>query len=296
MKIAKRRSGSDHVGFYRPDTDCEGGERAKCLLDIKGHPPVIENEPSVQYNGPPTGRSATDDEKRGAWQLQTEYLEGRLGKNEEENCRLWNTAKWIDRHLRIATMPAHAVKTLNLHVDGWDDVVDLANKEPEDDLPPYEHGLGYEKLNIDERDKQQLLLKLPDDYELAKLVDYFNECDKLAKIDANKLARDADPLPVRIDLPGPIDRQESIKIIRMLKLGMRSLWYPVRAAIVDHATMTALGKTRTGNVAGVGRQRVIEGLRITAKIGNGPIWNPSLNEPFPLRCSRALPIARVDSW
>jgi len=87
--IAERRSGSAKAGFYRP------GERAKCLLDIEGHPPAIESEP-LHYPGPPSGRVPTANEKRAAWQLQDEYLAGRLGKTEEENCRLWNTAKWID--------------------------------------------------------------------------------------------------------------------------------------------------------------------------------------------------------
>lgn len=231
-KIAERRSGSAKTGFYRP------GERSDRGAPFKVTPTKCPN-----YNGPPSGRTGNAAEKRSAWQLQEEYLAGRLGKNEEENSRLWKTAKWFDRHVRIATLPAHAVKGLNLYVDGWHDVIAPANKEPEDELPDYGNGVEYEPLNINERDKKQLLLKLPDDYELARLIDYLNECDQIAKIDENKLAREAEPRPVQIDLPGPIDRQESGKIVRMLKLGMRSLWYPVKAAIIDHATMTALGKT-----------------------------------------------------
>jgi hypothetical protein len=256
--IAARRSGSAKTGFYRP------GERSD-----SGAPFEVSPTKCPAYTGPPSGRDPTADEKHGAWQLEEEYLAGRLGKNEEENGRLWNTAKWIDRHLRIATTPANATKPVNLLLEGWKEAISHANKEPEDELPVYGNGVEYEPLNIDKRDKNQLLLKLPDDYELARLVDYFNECDHLAKIDENKLASDADPLPVQIDSPGPIGRQESIKVVRMLMLGMRSLWQPVKAAIVDHSTMTAIGKTRTSNIAAVGRQRVIEGLRIAESIRKG---------------------------
>ena len=215
-----------------------------------------------QYLGPQSGRAGTDEERRGAWQLQEEYLAGRLGKNDEDNSRLWNTAKWIDRHFRVATMPAKAAKTLNVFADDLKDAINV------DDLID---GFGVERVIIDERDKERLALKLSD-YDLSRLVDDFKECDKLAKININKLVRNAYPLPERIDLPGPNDRQESIKILRMLMVGMRSLWYPVKRSIVDHATMKSLGKTQNvgdGVAATVGRARVIEGLRLAESIRRG---------------------------
>jgi hypothetical protein len=132
-------------------------------------------------------------------------------------------------------------------------------------------GFGLERVQIDESDKESLDLKLSD-YELVRLVDDLRECDKLAKIDINKVVRNADPLPERIDLPGPIERQEAIKIVRMLRVGMRSLWHPVKRSITDHATMKSLGKTQNvgdGVAAAVGRARVVEGLRLAESIRKG---------------------------
>ena len=134
-----------------------------------------------------------------------------------------------------------------------------------------EASFGLEAFHIDERDKQKLALKLSN-YDLLKLRDYLEECDKLAKIDVNKLARNADPLTGQIELPGPDERQEAIKILCMLMLGMRSLWHPVIRAIADHATMTSQGKTQgVGDkvAAAVGRQRVIDGLRLAEWIRKG---------------------------
>src|SRR6202022_27739 len=138
---------------------------------------------------------------------------------------------------------------------------------------PADKNDGYEteEVNIDESDKERLALKLSD-HDLARLVDDLEEFDKLAKIDVNNLARNADPLAERIDLPGPIERQAAIKVLRMLMLGMRSLWHPVKRSISDHATMKSLGKTQgvgDGVEATVGRTRVIEGLRIAESIRKG---------------------------
>ncbi len=253
--IATRPSGSATTGFYRYGN--RSGERSE-----NGAPFEVSPTKCPKYPGPPSGRAPTNEEKRGAWQLQDEYLAGRLGKNGEENSRLWNTAKWIDRLYRIATIPAEAVKTLNLSAGDW---VDVANPEE------ISEGFGVGRVKIDERDKERLALKLSD-HDLACLVDYIKDSDELAKIDINDLVRDADPLPERIDLPGPIERQEAIKIVRMLMVGMRSLWHPVKRSITDHATMKSLGKTQNvgdGVAAAVGRARVIEGLRLAESIRKG---------------------------
>jgi hypothetical protein len=194
--------------------------------------------------------------------LQEEYLFGRLGKDAEENGRHWNTAKWIDRNYRIATMPAEAVKTLNCFTGDWKDVADP------DELV---EGFELERVTVGSRDKERLALKISD-YDLVRLVDDIDESDESAKIDLNKLAREAGPRPTRIDLPGPIERQDAIKIVRLLMVGMRSLWHPVKRSIIDHATMTSLGKTQNvgdGVAAAVGRQRVIEGLRVAESIRSG---------------------------
>jgi hypothetical protein len=258
--IAERRSGSAIKGFYRP------GER-----DRDGTPFEPVQTKCPKYHGPPSGRIPTNEEKRGAWQLQEEYLAGRLGKNDEENSRNWNTAKWIDRLFRTATTPADAVKSLNLCADGWEDAFSYDYEDPEADPDEKNEGFGLERFKINELDKKRITIQLSD-YDLARLSDYFKEHDELAKIDIDKVVRDTDPLPESIDLPGPIERQEAIKIVRMLMLGMRSLWHPVIRAIAGHATMKSLGKTQgagDGVAAAVGRQRVIEGLRLAESIRKG---------------------------
>jgi hypothetical protein len=256
-RIAARRSGSEVKGFYRP------GER-----DKDGDPFEVLPTKCPLYNGPPSGRVPTNEEKRGAWQLQEEYLVGRLGKNHAENSRHWNTARWIDKVIRTATMPAEAVKSLNLCTDGWSDAFSPDYKDQEGFPDERNDGFGVTRFKVDERDKARLAIKLSDD-DIASLTAYFKECDDLASIDTNKLVLKADPLPVRIDMPGSIERQEAIKIMRMLMVGMRSLWHPVKRAIVDHATMKSLGETQNvgdGVSATVGRTRVIEGLRLAESI------------------------------
>jgi hypothetical protein len=81
-RFALRRSGSVTTGFLEGERKLDGA-------------PFKVTTTCPEYLGQPSGRVPTDDEKRGAWQLQEEYLTGRLGKNEEENGRNWNTAIWI---------------------------------------------------------------------------------------------------------------------------------------------------------------------------------------------------------
>jgi hypothetical protein len=98
-----------------------------------------------------------------------------------------------------------------------------------------------------------------------------NEIDKSAKFDVKKLLNTAPPLPQE-DFPDLDQRVESGKIIRILRLGMHTLWHPVIRAIADRVTMTSLGKTQgvgDGVAAAVGRQRVIEGLRVAESIRKG---------------------------
>jgi hypothetical protein len=260
--IAKRPSGSLTTGFYRP------GERSE-----NGAPFEVTPTTCPRFSGPSSGRTPSNDEKRYAWQLQEEYLAGRLGKNDEENSRNWNTAKWIDRLIRTATMPATAVKGSNLCTDNFFEVMPNDRwRGTGDNADPAENaGFEFEAINIDERDRERLALKLSD-YDLVRLWDYFKECDESAKIDIDNLAGKADPLSECIDLPDPIERQTAIKVVRILMMGMRSLWHPVKRAITDHATMKSLGITQNvadGVAATVGRTRVIEGLRLAESIRKG---------------------------
>jgi hypothetical protein len=255
--IAERRSGSARAGFYRP------GERSDSGAPFKVTPTKCPN-----YNGPPSGRTGNAAEKRGAWHLEDEYLAGRLGKNEEENGRLWNTAKWIERHNRIETLPKEAIQPLNIRVDGSERMEVPEVDRPDGGFPDDVNlGYGYKQGIVDETDKNNLNLKI-DDYRIGRLIDELEEIDKSAKFNEKDLLRTNPPLP-QVDFPDLEQRVESGKIIRILKVGMQTLWYPVIRAIESHATMTSLGRSQgvgEDKAATVGRWRVIEGLRLAESI------------------------------
>ncbi|MGY4364067.1 hypothetical protein ACVW1A_000132 [Bradyrhizobium sp. LB1.3] len=168
--LADRRSGSEVEGFYRP------GERSEYGAPFE----VLQTKPPC-YSGPPSGRAPTHEEKRGAWHLQEEYLAGRLGRNDEENSRLWNTAIWVDTIIRTATMPAEAVKAMNLCADGWSDAFSPEYRDPAACADETNKGFGFTSFKVDERDKKRLAIKLSDD-DLFSLVDYFKESEELATL------------------------------------------------------------------------------------------------------------------
>jgi hypothetical protein len=276
-KIAIRPSGSAKTGFYRP------GERPK-----DGSPFEIVPTKCPPYQGQPSGRVPTDEEKRGAWHLQNEYLAGRLGKDEAENGRLWNTVKWIDRHYRIATTPAEAIPPMNIHIADpilQDTGAPTGSDDESPDQRQENEGIEFEQINVgqadcagrtkvmDQNGVTRLLEIGTDDFSLLRLADQLDECDALAKIDINKLAKEDVPLPERTDLPDdPDDFAESGKIIRILMVGMRTLWTPVIRAIADRVTMNSLGMSQgvgDDKAATVGRWRSIEGLRLADSIRRG---------------------------
>jgi hypothetical protein len=271
-RFAIRRSGSATTGFLDGERKLDGA-------------PFKVTTTCPEYLGQPSGRIPTDHEKRGAWQLQEEYLEGRLGKNEEENGRNWNTATWMDKLLRIASMPAEALPPLNIYVG---DKISQSTEGtgaptgPDDEAPDEagNEGIEFESIYVDhEADNERSMCVMDDDgttrrldikidgYDLLRLIDEIEDIDALANIDVKKLALTAYPLPEQIDFPSPDERAHASKIVHMLMVGMRSLWHPVIRAIADHATMTSLGQGKgKGVAAAVGRQRVIEGLRIAESI------------------------------
>ena len=73
-----------------------------------------------------------------------------------------------------------------------------------------------------------------DNYRIGRLIDDLREIDELAKIDVNDMMREGPPVLPQTDFPSPDQRVESGKIIRMLMVGMRTLWYPVKRAVADH--------------------------------------------------------------
>lgn len=256
-RIAQRPSGSTRKGYYRP------GERSADGINFS-----MEVQPRCSPTKERTGRAPTDVEKRGAWPLQDEYLAGRLGKNEEENSRLWYTAKWIDLQYRVATMPAEAAKALNLYSGNWKEDIDPEDITGSEEKPA---SFGVELLGVSARDLERIKVRA-DAQTLVGLIAELNELDRVGKVDADKLLRGAGPRHTRVDLPCPDERAESGKIVRMLLVGMRTLWTPVKLAIHDHMEMYRLGISqgvRREPAAAVGRQRVIEGLRIADSIRKG---------------------------
>jgi hypothetical protein len=242
--------------------------------------------PVVLNLGPPSGRAGNDDEKRGAWQLQTEYLTLRLGKDAQENGRLWNTVLWINKHYVVTRTPAEAMPSLNIYVP---DPISQSTGAPtglDDEAPdPKDENEGIRVTNInfaatdklerpivtgfDKKGKSRIyaLDINASGYDLLRLVDELNEIDKLAALDIDDLVREAPPLLPQTDFPDAEQRAESTKIILILMTQMRALWQPVIQAIADHATMKSLGEGRgKDTAAAIGRQRVIEGLRLAESI------------------------------
>jgi hypothetical protein len=268
------------------------GGTAKRLLDGERKPGGFPFIPTTcpEYKGPPSGRAGNDDEKRGAWQLQEEYLVGRLGKNEEENIRNWNTVLWIEKHYRVTRTPAEALPPLNIYVgDKTSQSTEGtgAPAGPDDEAPDDKvenEGFKFKRIKVDvgkgdlqgcirvmdENRTAHILEIKADDYDVLRLIDALEEIDKLAKINVNDLMREVPPLLPQTDFPSADQRAESGKIIRTLMLGMRTLWHPVICTIADHADMKSQSQGKGKDVAAaVGRQRVIEGLRIAESIRRG---------------------------
>lgn len=236
-RIARRPSGSAIKGFYR------AGER-----DKDGAPFEVLPTKCPEYCRPPSGHDPTEAETRVAWPLQNEYLADRLGKDSVENSKLWGTVKWIDKIYRTAAMPKNAVRAPSIMIAPDD----FSAKEIED------YAVKNEVPAVA--------------FDVLRTMEKMEEYDEMIEIDVNKLLRDAGPRPLRADLPDLYERVAANKIIRMLRLGLRNLWLPVMLAIVDHTEMYRLGITqgaRRDIAPAVGRQRVIEGLRIADSIRKG---------------------------
>jgi hypothetical protein len=216
--------------------------------------------------------------------LQQEHFAGRLGKDEEENIRNWNTVKWIDKHYRVTKTPAEALPSLNIYIgdegsqgtDGTGAATGPDDESPDDNE---NKGFEFESINVGEADSERGMCVMDedgttrrlevktDDYGVLRLIDALEEIDELAAINIDDLAPSLLP---QTDFPSSDQRAESGKIIRILLVGMRTLWPPVIRAIASHADMKSLGQGKGKDVvAAVGRQRVIEGLRIAESIRKG---------------------------
>ena len=149
----------------------------------------------------------------------------------------------MDTIIRTATTPAEAVKSLNLCTDGWSDAFSPDYKDYQAFPDEKNEGFGVTRFKVDKRDQKEIAVKLSE-FDLVRLKDSFEEFDKSEAIDINRLIGKVSPLPRRTDLPGPIERQEAGKIMRMLMLGMRSLWYPVKQPSMPNVCPESAKPTR----------------------------------------------------
>ena len=84
-------------------------------------------------------------------------------------------------------------------------------------------------------------------------------------VGTHEVSTSKDPaLPTGVEV-----RCDASKKLRLLQIGMRGLWKPVKQAIIDHAEMWTLGISQgvsRAMAATAGRQRVLDGLSIAADI------------------------------
>lgn len=239
-RIARRPSGSAVKGFYRPDERRQGGV-----------PFDVTPTKCAAYEGKPfpeRRRQPTTEEKNGVWRLESEYDVGRLGKNRVENSRLWDCALWFLRLHEIATKPASATRALSLITAPMSDEINATDVE------------DFESLDHELR---------PHTFETLYIMEMVKELDRIEQ---------EQPAPPKSNRQRPVfdSRLEAVelridadKTLRMLKAGMRTLWNPVKLAVVDRIELNELGTSDgvgPSGAAAAGRQRVIEGLRIAASI------------------------------
>ena len=176
--IAERPSGSAVTGFYRPGERHDDGA------------PFTPTTISTYSGPPPSGHSPSNEEKRGAWQLQEEYLASWLGKDEVENGTLWDTVKWINRHYAVTKTPAEALPPLSIYVG--EQLSTEAPTGPDDETPDktFNEGREFESINVCQTDKRgntkvmdengtthQLDLKI-DDYGLLRIIDALEDLEQ----------------------------------------------------------------------------------------------------------------------
>ena len=192
---------------------------------------------------PITARPANDNELR--FPLHVEYLAERLGKNEEENGRNWDTAMWFDGIYRAAMLPDRSLGPLHWFSSGAEFASEDMDRFSATHVIPPE---VVSVLNL--LDRVERIRRKQRGYDLVGI----HEC-----------STDRDPRsPTGVEV-----RSDASKKLRLLQAGMRGLWKPVKQAIVDHAEIWTLGITQGVSRAlapTAGRQRLLDGLGIAADI------------------------------
>lgn len=229
--------------------DNEGGSAACVAFTGPNPSPGIRiARPKIVtgIGAPITGRPVNDNEKGLPWPLYDEYVAERLGKDIVENSKNWATVIWLDRIFQMALLPDRAIGPVHWFTSGMSDEERSDGYETENVVPPNVdavlHILGAAK-------KARL-----------KAQGYKNK-----EVGVHEASAGRNPeLPTGVEI-----RVDTTKILRLLQIGMRALYEPVKHAIVDHTEMWKLGITQGVSrqlAPTAGRQRVVDGLRIAADI------------------------------
>lgn len=191
--------------------------------------------------GESRGRPANDNEQRTPWPLYDEYVAERLGRDAVTNSKNWNTAVWIDRIYRVATLPEEA-----LGPSHW-----IASTLSEEELD------GYEPAEIVPPEATAYLSMIAEMERIKRVARGYD------LVGTHEASSSNDPtLPTGVEI-----RADANKILRLLMVGMRGLWKPVKRAIIDHVEMWKLAQGVSRQFAPTaGRQRVLDGLEIAADI------------------------------
>ncbi len=228
----------DVEGFIRPDERAKGAP-TKC--------PEYSGQPDPKQRRPPTA-------KDGVWRLQSEYEEGRVGRNRVENSKLWDCALWILRLYETAERPADATRALSLITTPLEDEISADSIDGD-----------TESLNV--------LYELPGYvFEVLYIMDMVKALDRCERTKPAPPGSERDRPVFDSRLEAVELRVEASEMLEKLKVRMGSLWKPVKLAVIDRVELHELGTTQGvgRDLAGaVGRQRVIEGLRIAASLRKG---------------------------
>jgi hypothetical protein len=206
---------------------------------------TISGDDDKSAVGATTGRPANDNEKGTPWPLYDEYVAERLGKDAYANSKHWNTAMWIDGIYNMAMLPDRSLGPLHWFSSG----ADFASEEID----------GYSATHV-----------IPP--EVVSVLNLLDGVERIRRkrrgyelVGTHETSADRDPrAPTGVEV-----RSDASKKLRMLQVGMRGLWTPVKQAIVDHTELWKIGITQGVSRAmapTAGRQRVLDGLGLAADI------------------------------
>jgi hypothetical protein len=196
------------IMIVRPDST-----HAKAISIVESRLPSS----NLGIGAPITGHPANDSEKGKPYPLYTEYVEGRLGKDAYANSKHWNTALWIYDTYSTAMLPDRSLGPLHWFSSGADKDIDQDTPccSMENIVPPSTVSV----LNI------LAALKRVEQSRLKK------QGYKNKTVGTHEASSSKDPrLPTGVEV-----RCDASKKLRLLQIGMRGLWKPVKQAVIDQA-------------------------------------------------------------